>query len=234
MMHRHFTPTPTQPQEGFTIVELMIATVIFSVVLLVITVGVLNFTHAYYSGVNSSNTQDTARSIVNNLAQAIEFSGTTISPTEPVSPGSATYYFCANNNTFIFIPGKLYDVSTPSASDPGLYQAATNSCDPTSVNYGQGRELLGQDMRVVLLSVAAGAEPRTYTVKVRLAYGDDDLLCAPQSVQDSCASNAVLTTSQIANHDDVTCRLQTGFQFCAVAGLTTTVALRVSSSVLSD
>lgn len=233
-MTRRFTPTRLQSQQGFTIVELLIATVVFSVVLLIITVGVLNFTHAYYSGINSSNTQDTARSIVNSITQAVEFSGTTISPTKPVSPGAATYYFCADNNTFVFTPGLLYNADKPSAANPGLYQAATNACDPTSVNYSQGRELLGENMRVVLLSVASGAEPRTYTVGVRLAYGDDDLLCAPRSAQGSCSSGTVLSTQQIANHDDVTCRLQTGFQFCAVAGLTTTVALRVSSSVLSD
>jgi len=215
-------------------VELMIATLVFSVVLLVITVGVLNFTHAYYAGVNSSNTQDTARNIVNNVTQAIEFSGTTVSPTKPVSNGSATYYFCANNNTFVFTPGQLYNSSAPNASNPGLYQAATNACNPNNVDYSKGRELLGENMRVVLLSVADGTEPRTYTVAVRLAYGDDDLLCAPESAQGSCTSSTVLTNQQIANHGDVTCRLQTGFQFCAVAGLTTTVALRVSSSVLSD
>jgi len=233
-MNRHFTPAPVRSQQGFTIVELMIATLVFSVVLLIITVGVLNFTHAYYSGINSSNTQNTARSIVNNITQAVEFSGTTITPTKPVSPGSSTYYFCANNNTFVFTPGVLYNADKPSADTPGLYQAATNACDPAGVNYSKGRELLGQNMRIVQLSVADGAEPRTYTVGVRLAFGDDDLLCAPQSMPGSCASDTVLSTQQIANHDDVTCRLQTDFQFCAVAGLTTTVALRVSSSVLSD
>ena len=50
-------------QSGFTIVELMIATLVFAMVLLVITVGVMSFTRAYYRGINQSNTQRVARAV---------------------------------------------------------------------------------------------------------------------------------------------------------------------------
>jgi len=43
-------------QSGFTLVELMIATMVFSVILLVITYGVVRFTNSYYKGLNSSTT----------------------------------------------------------------------------------------------------------------------------------------------------------------------------------
>jgi prepilin-type N-terminal cleavage/methylation domain-containing protein len=62
-------------QDGFTVVELLIATVVFTMVLLVITSGVTHFTHAYYKGVHQSSTQTTSRNVINTIAQNIQYGG---------------------------------------------------------------------------------------------------------------------------------------------------------------
>ena len=164
-------------QSGFTIVELLIATTVFSLVLIVLLYGVLSFTHAYYSGVNSSSTQDTARTIVNTVAQAVEFSGNVIYPNAQVSGNK--YYFCAGGNTYYYILGNMYDGAPPSSTDPGLFM------DPgicrrhllRSPNTG-AKELLNANMRITYLTlVQSPSNPRLYTVSLGLAYGYGDLLC---------------------------------------------------------
>src|SRR6185437_9676288 len=74
---------------GFTIVELMIAAAIFSLVLILLSYGVIRFNQAYYGGLVQSSTQNAARSIIDNISQAIQLDGGTISPdlTKPGLPG---------------------------------------------------------------------------------------------------------------------------------------------------
>src|SRR5437667_5654433 len=98
-MKKHATPQRTS---GFTIIELMIATVIFSVVLLLITAGIMQVARVYYKGVTEANTQSTARSIVDTISQAIQFDGGNITTVAGVSPA----YQCVNNQQFAFWKGK--------------------------------------------------------------------------------------------------------------------------------
>ena len=203
---------------GFTIVELMIATLVFSVILVVVTYGVLRFTNAYYKGINSSTTQDTARNILDTVSQAIQFSGSTISPG---GTNAGVSYFCAGGDVFIYRQGIKYDSSTSiSASNPGLYMVTSPSalgCSVVGASYTAGKQLLGTNMRVSALSIAPSASgPLLWDVQLRLAYGDNDLLVNP-------ANGADLTGSA----PNVQCGLRTGSQFCSVSVLTTTVQQRV-------
>jgi prepilin-type N-terminal cleavage/methylation domain-containing protein len=233
---------------GFTIVELMIATVIFSMVTLVVVYGVLSFTNAYYGGVNSSTTQDTARAMLNSIAQAIEFSGETITTTTPVTgPGlSNIYYFCAGGSTYYFDEGYMYN-SSPSATNPGLYMSP-GGCTATPT-FSNGKELLGPNMRITDLSVAQSdptTDPALYTVVLSIAYGDSDLLCnasggvnPPVGCLPTDALNPNNQTLAIVGksayqggpENDVQCRQTTGSEFCAHAGLSTTVSLRVGDAI---
>jgi prepilin-type N-terminal cleavage/methylation domain-containing protein len=237
-------------QSGFTIVELLIATVIFSMVTLVVVYGVLSFTDAYYGGVNSSTTQDTARSMLDTVTQAIEFSGEPITTTTPVTgPGlSNIYYFCAGGSTYYFDEGYIYN-SSPSATNPGLYMSP-GGCTSTPTSFSNGRELLGSNMRITYLSVTQSApttNPALYTVVLSIAYGDSDLLCNASKDGNArgggCLSTDALNTNsstlaivgsstfQGGPENDVQCRQTTGSQFCAHAGLSTTVSLRVGDAI---
>ena len=60
-------------QTGFTIVELMIATVIFSMVLLVCSYAIIHAGRMYYKGMIMSKTQDTARKIIDSASDAIKY-----------------------------------------------------------------------------------------------------------------------------------------------------------------
>ncbi|MBL8121325.1 prepilin-type N-terminal cleavage/methylation domain-containing protein [Candidatus Saccharibacteria bacterium] len=199
---------------GFTVVELMIATLVFSVILMVITFGVLSFTNRYYKGVNSSATQAAAQNIIDTLTQSVQFGAGAV---DLAGLGAAPPYFCAGGNRFVFDKGVKF-----TGAQTGFYVGSQQlTCATASVT---GRQLLGQNMRVANLDVTnVGAG--FYTVDVTVAYGDDDLLCAPVSDPGSCASPATMVG--FWDKPDMTCKPTNGTEFCAVSRLTTSIEKRV-------
>src|SRR5215813_11934354 len=78
LRQRAKAPT-TDRAGGFTILELLIASGVFAVILLVVAVGVIRFSNDYYRGVTASKTQSAARAIMLRVSQSIEF-GKTVTP----------------------------------------------------------------------------------------------------------------------------------------------------------
>lgn len=208
-------------ESGFTIVELMVASLIFSVVLIVITVGVIQFTNGYYRGINTTNTQTTAQAAIDYISQSAQFSsgGTAV---------GASGYFCAGGKVFVYSPGKQF-LGTPSLADKGLYMmdnTAATCADPGVVS--GGKELLGKNMRVIQVSVTAPTAPKYLSqVKLMIAYGDSDLLCAPTSSPGSCASGAATLGDPALTASDVVCKSQVGSQWCSIANLTAVAQQRL-------
>jgi type II secretory pathway pseudopilin PulG len=241
---RHEGKDAASEEAGFTIIELLIATVVFSMVIVVILYGVLSFTHAYYGGINASTTQNTARSILNSIAQSIEFSGDTIVGTPISLPGAGgQVYFCAGGVTYIYDWGLMYSGS-PSLSNPGLY-AVTGACAvPASIPTANGQELLTNGMRITALTVTPDSTGRLYTVSLGLAYGDSDLLCnvSKNGSQGGCIKGnglnqqgrtVTVDPTNVKNLNDVECQQTTGSEYCSHAALSTTVSLRVAGSALN-
>jgi prepilin-type N-terminal cleavage/methylation domain-containing protein len=200
-------------QSGFTIIELMIATLVFSVILVLITTGVLYFTRSYYAGLNRINTQNTARAIVSDISQSIQFTGTAIATTDDTGAS----YFCAGGKIYVFKPGVQYQGGAATAANPGLYVVPQSSGCASLASYtnapGQ-QQLLGKGMRIAGLTVTkTGAQ--LYSINLTLLYGDDDLLSATTGVGAHCMS-------------------QDGSQYCAVSTLSTTVERRLQDSQLGS
>ena len=85
-------------QKGFTIVELLISSLVFSLVLLTVTIGVIQITRVYYKGITESTAQNAARDALDTISQAIQFNGGEVSKTNPSAPGNwAT--FCGGGRT---------------------------------------------------------------------------------------------------------------------------------------
>jgi hypothetical protein len=190
--------------------------------------------------VNSSSTQDTARTILNSVSQGIQFSGNVIYKSGPVGSPSLAYYFCVGGATYFYIPGVKYDATaTLNSSNPGLYMDPGGCSSTPNFSNSKGKELLGNAMRVTYLSVQPlGTTNRLYTISLGIAYGDSDLLCnhsiasGKGSCQHSSTAYAIGDVVQGTDQNDVVCKPSAGSQFCAHAGLTTTVSLRVASSEL--
>ena len=208
-------PIRHKRQGGFTIVELMIATLVFSLVLLLVTMGVLQVNRVYYKGVTEANTQNVARSITDTISQAIQFSGGNVTPlpTNAAPTPGTMYYVCVNNQQFIYWPGYQLVNGTP-----GLHQAnhslvqrtIAGSCG-APVAPISGRELISPNMRLSNLQISqVPGSANLFKIRVTVVYGDEDVLTGSTSLTPKCKSIAG------NNH------------FCSVSDLTTVVEKRVN------
>jgi len=214
-------------QAGFTIVELMIATLVSSIVLLVITFGVVHFTNDYYRGINSSNTQATSQNAIDSIAQAIQFNaGNT------VATDGTQGFFCAGNQVFLYTMGQQL-TGTPSATNWGLYQLANPSpnCAVPAITTG-GNELLGKNMRLSYINLAQVGTTDVWQLELRVAYGDPDLLCKTSitgNTKGSCAATATnYTAADPIQGNDVRCKQLIGSQLCSITHLQTAIGQRIA------
>jgi prepilin-type N-terminal cleavage/methylation domain-containing protein len=207
---------PTSSSHGFTIIELMVATAVFAIVLVVVTTGIIQITRVYYKGITESTTQETARGIMDVISQAIQFSGSDVVPTGTATVGVPAQ-FCVGNQQFSYILGyQLKDnpVVAQFESHHALVVDTLAGCSSSSTPQDvrdqtvNGRELLGPRMRLSDLSVTSlGTD--LYRVHVRVVYGDSDLLNNPTTATAACQG------------------VRAGTQFCAVSDLSTVVKKRV-------
>lgn len=209
---------------GFTIIELMIATLVFSTILVILTMGVIYFTNTYRKGVVLSTTQNTARQITDNISQAIQFGGGDVQLVQGVD--DAPNVLCVGGKRYTFITGKQVAKATPTSeqvrhaliADKLNATCAASTPIPGFVtdtvvpNAGpRVQELVGQNMRLVTLQVQPIANSEgLFQVSVSVAYGDNDLFEVKSGKPDftRCASTK-------------------GSQFCGTATLVTTVQKRI-------
>jgi prepilin-type N-terminal cleavage/methylation domain-containing protein len=205
-------------QAGFTIIELLVASSVFSVILLLSATAMIQIGKTYYKGITEARTQETARDILSGISQAVQFSGGDIAT---ITPNSNTKGFCIGSTRYSYIPGKLYaktptghafvmdsDCSSKKAQDLDSGGLAANST-----------ELLGVNMRLDNNPVvsAIAATPGLYSVNVTVLYGDDDL------IQNGDGSTPYNSTNTPHNCLPTT----KGGQFCAMSELDTVVKKRI-------
>ncbi len=191
---------------GFTIVELMIATAVFSVVLLLCATGMIQIGRMYYKGVTLTQTQETARSVIDEISRAIQFGGGKVIST----PGLV----CVDTQRFTYITGRqVSDNPTGSKVKNALVVDTNPTCSAPSPNIDNAaytlpagaRQLVPPNMRIGYFNVEDKGDG-LWKITVRIAYGDDDLLNA---AYDRCTGPRVAT------------------QFCAISELSTTVKKRI-------
>jgi prepilin-type N-terminal cleavage/methylation domain-containing protein len=223
-MHSSCRTSLRDSNAGFTIIELLIATLVFSVILLLITFGIIQFTNTYYKGITSSNTQNAARNIMDTIAQDIQFSSD-VETTAGSGYGTGSLdQFCIGSHRYTYVLGEQVTDDTPDTgiNPPQTSHAflelpnATNAdCqaaaqDITAASYTPppgARELIPPHMRLAKLNITqVGSD--LYKITVRVIYGDNDIL--PH-----------------ANDPDTKCQSDKGSQFCATSELDTIVQRRV-------
>jgi prepilin-type N-terminal cleavage/methylation domain-containing protein len=200
-------------QQGFTIVELMIATAVFAVVLLLCTYGLLEIGRTYYKGVTSTRTQETARIIVDDVAEAIQFNG------GEVVANAAAGWHCVGTKRYSFaLNRQLTDTNHALVSD-----MPTASCSPgtgqQNIDGGlsdTSRELLNTRTRLSRFDIQQIGDG-LYRITVRVVSGENDLLVDRDN-------NGTINAAD----NPIECKNErTGSQFCAASELTTVVQKRV-------
>lgn len=206
-------------QKGFTIIELLVATMVFSVILLILMAALLQIGRIYYKGVTNSKTQEVARTVIEDVSKVIQFSGGDIA--FDVNGGSSPKAVCIGSRRYTYDFNKQVKGDTP----PRALIADNSGSGSCLIQTSGGSELMAEGMRLVDFSVTQdGSRTSLYHVKVKVAYGDDDLLCSPSQSGD-CDSNG---TSPHLGNKDLTCKSsRAGTQFCSTSELSTTVQKRL-------
>lgn len=225
-MIKHRNRFHAAPEGGFTIIELLIATMVFAVVLILITFGVLRFNQAYYRGITESNTQNVARTILEDVSQAIQFSGDQVTSPIGTAGSGSSVGFCIGSQRYSYILGwQLVDGSINVAKHQTSHSLVVDSpgnCGGLNAQNVQGgsvsgTEMLTPNMRLSKLSVTPVAGSNSlYQIDVKVVYGDDDLLRSPSG------------TIPAATAPDAICGSEAGSQFCAVSELSSTVQKRIN------
>ncbi|HVS58314.1 MAG TPA: prepilin-type N-terminal cleavage/methylation domain-containing protein [Candidatus Saccharimonadales bacterium] len=241
-----------QNQSGFTIVELMIATVVLSVALLIATMTIMGVGRLYYKGQNAARTNDTARNAIEEISRQIQFSPD--SPNLyaapkisgcPNAPGETTqsfwcyetgsgkvYGYCIGNTRYSFALGTQFiDGINHGLWEDTMAGADVTNCKPLDVLHVQG-----------------DGTPKTPTGAVGGTDGKELLLPHMRvmglEITQNTTTGAYEVTLDVAYGDDdllnaptvdtnhpallpQTCKTTVGDQFCATANLTTSVTRRL-------
>jgi len=185
------------PQKGFTIVELMIASAVFSIILLVALAGFTSIGRIFYKGVTINQTQDITNQILSDVTQHVQ-SAASIS-----SNSGSTHYLTANGYNYYCVGGTRYTLNlmhqldTSQAEDysvggnfglvrdqlPGSTACAapcatSSGCPSGSVSFNKPIEMLANRMRLMKLDIAS-VNGQLYNVSVTVAFGDDDVFSNP-------------------------------------------------------
>lgn len=229
-------------KNGFTIVELMISTVVFSTVLVLCLTGMVQVSRAYYKGITNSRTQEAGRLLMDEISQSIKLSGTSISAStrDNLGPEIAAGdvadgigVFCVGNKKYSFaLDRKVVNESrTENESNKEIRNAiisedeqCTDAPTPANLNLevsGSQKSLLGENMRLTKFTLERVQPEETLDVKsgsqlwrieISIAYGNQDLL----RYTDDQGNNRVI------------CNPGTGGEFCSIVELSTIVGRRIS------
>jgi prepilin-type N-terminal cleavage/methylation domain-containing protein len=89
-------------QRGFTIIELMIATTVLSVILLLVTTMIISIGSLFYKGINQSRVQDGARNLTDEISQRLQLSGT-VPQAGQSSSNAAVNVYCIGGTRYTYI-----------------------------------------------------------------------------------------------------------------------------------
>lgn len=218
----------TQPyQRGFTIVELMISTAVFSMVLLLCSVAIVQVGKTFFKGVTVNRTQDTARKVTDDIVQAIQFGAAGLPRTNSASytygSGSITVNaLCIGDTRYNYVTDRSLGSNTTGQSPHVLWKdrvSASSACSVIAlVNWiskipsAGGEEMLGDNMRLPVMGPPTQSG-NTWKVAVTVAYGDASDLFTKNSDGSPNYSQCISTNA--------------GGQFCAVSAISTNVVKRL-------
>lgn len=217
--------------QGFTVVELLIATAVFGVVLLIASVALIQVGKTYFKGINTSATQDATRSIMDEVSQSIQFGGG--NSIQTFLSATPKKYFCTKEKRYVYVTGIkltnnpanhvfMSDNQGLGASTPCPDPNTSGWPDTTPPNNNQAVELLKPGMRLAKFNLMQDSTG-LYNIDIRVAFGDDDLLCTPEQL--NCSNNTATDFTQ--NLSNLKCKGQSGSQFCGISELSTSVQKRL-------
>lgn len=201
--------------KGFTIIELLIATMVFTTVLILCMEGITRIAKVYVKNASISRTNEFTKSLMEEIANQIKY-GATIPGVANPSPAASPWYLCVSGNS--------YQVNLNTLGTGSVRKITGSGClNYTQSNlYTSSADIAPADVRILDFSVTENATSKTWNINMRVALGADDLIVD--------ASGATLSgASTYDNFKSATCKSGiAGSEYCAVIPLSTTVTRRMS------
>ncbi len=204
---------------GFTIVELTIATAIFSTVLLVGLASFMGIGKIFYKGVTLTQTQDAAQSVLDQLSNDVQFSPTTVVASQDTDHGAK--FLCIGGARYTYVLYKKVSLDAHNTSQgqfgllrdvlPGSGCANPFGTGDLTLAKTKPTELLGNNMRLAKLDITPAKDSHgsdvqdLWNINLTVAYGDDSTLQNGGTANPVCNANLNST------------------QFCSVINLSTTL-----------
>lgn len=229
------TKSIRKSQSGFTIVEFMIAALIFTLVLLLCSMAIVHVGKLYYKGVITNRTQEAARRVMDDLTASIQFGPAASTPAELVTYGTdVTRSDIIHGATCIGGTRYTYAKNAVLGDTNGTSGAVvfsrhvlwrdryTGACVPVDLRLAtpstNGQEMLSRGMRIPLFSVGMPASASApWPLQIRVVYGDEPALFENNGGEMVTGDGGF-----------VLCRgVTVGGQFCAVSPLKTSVEKRL-------
>lgn len=212
---------------GFTIIELMIATSVFAVVLVIAASGILAIGRLYYKGITASRTQEATRSVVNTITNTIQFTAQSrgddgvedkVGMPQAVCFGYDRYTYQLDSQVDDDTSGLVYD-----------RRDDLSECTPIDLDSlgsePEAKELIPANMSLLKFKIDA-INSSNFKIMMKVGYGDHDLQELTQ-----CSGSVVNGFCNNPSPEDVaTARCRGGIagsNFCAVSELETTINKRV-------
>jgi hypothetical protein len=210
----------TNKQSGFTLVELTLSVAFIGFLVLFTVVATLQVMRTYNKGLAVKEINQTSRTIVEELSRAIKSSTFTTVNTTPNDETPSKSRICVGGVSYVWnLAGanlnKYASTGNPAVTfvrveDPGGSLCSQSSGFYPNVDESKATKLLSGRVWVQSLKVTKNSTTNLATITMQLSTSDDPSSPLLESLPDG----------------GVRCKGQAGDQFCAVATLTTTVAMR--------
>jgi prepilin-type N-terminal cleavage/methylation domain-containing protein len=223
-------------QKGYTIIELMIAATVFSIVLLGASSALIQIGRMYYKGVISSRTQNATRTVIDEISRGIQFEGNQVLKGDsdfrlPAGPDSIPKgVFCIGDKRYTFLLNSQIEpdasqrtgYSTDHRTAHALWREEISNPTPAlcsrasapslgTVDPDLGEEMLGEGMRLADFNLTTNGDG-LWNITLIVVYGDDAVLIDLADPAKGCRG------------------IVTGSQWCAVSKLSTSVYKRIEGN----
>ncbi len=224
--------------KGFTIMELMIAISILSIILLISSMVLVGIGNIYSKGADLSNVQNVTRNIIENVTSTVQFSGAQLN-NGAIAPVTQDYSFdgknvpvsayCFGQVRYSFVTGFLPNgwshllwldkMVTQSNCFPLNISEVVPSCDGDlnciASQSSSGSELIGPNMHLANFKIVQ-YNPQLYGISVGVAFGQEDMFVSSGN------------TPRLVKDNNYQCSDNAGQQYCATSYLTTFATERLT------
>jgi len=194
-------------QNGFTIIELMIAITVFTTAIVLVTTGVIQLGRLYKHGTVRAKLVTTSREIHAQFAQDLQYSGKDVAEAllPPLPAPSTQKVVCLGTTRYRVI----IDASAPNYGDLSVEKiAGPNPCD--TIPTVSTQKPLPANSRVTTFTLVPPTNSSgAYTLTTRMVTGQQDMF--------------------VADDYNKPCKSAPGKEFCAVVELTSVIARKVEN-----